>query len=562
MTVTRISADGPDMALFRIARKLRLRYSQAFVVQAVSAHPRPNSLLALVDVAGRMGIKTTPVRADASGLASLRLPAVVHFTDPSGDEGFGVLEATSDEGVEVWDSASGRHHISREDFLARWSGVAVMVEPGEEAGATEHRYRKQRFLEVVGGGTSTPAVADGRAAPYLRVAFAFLVGLLVVAGLVATPGADRGAALALVVCALAGIAVTAVMAASIGDRDNAFANRVCRRGKLVDCHSVLTSRYSRVFGLPLSDIGLAFYAAIILLVATNAGTQSDDVWRVCTVAFTATMPAAALLVAAQISMRQFCTLCMATHLINVAATAIGWWFLWGPGETADSLLLGGLLVLLFGFVLFFAIPYVRRSRSLVMISERHRKIASSPFGTLAQVLAEPTTEVGGPDHAVAVGEGDGAHEVVLFVHPGCGKCLPVLRELLAISTLVPMRAFVGVAPKDPAESDRSACSLLVAAWMATSPDRIVDAYVAAKQNLPRLSGSDGAAVLAAELSIDAVQIESMVATARPLIERAERAVDRHADGTPAIFFDSRPYAAPLAHLAFLIEHHPQLLEAQ
>lgn len=562
MTVTRISIDGPDMALFRIARKLRLRYSQAFVVQAFSVHPRPNSLLALVDVANTMGIKTTPVRADGAGLTSLRLPAVVHVTDASGEEGFGVLEASSDDGVEIWDSANGRRRIAREDFLAHWSGVAVMVEPAAEPGATEHRYRKQRFLEVVGGGASTPAVADGPAAPYLRAAFASSVAVLVAAGVAVTPGVDRWAALALVVCALAGVAVTTVMAVSIGDKDNAFANRVCRRGKLVDCHSVLTSRYSRVFGLPLSDVGLAFYAAIILLVATSAWTQSDDVWRVCTMAFTATIPAAALLVAAQISMRQFCTLCMATHLINISAAVIGWSFLWGRGRGIDALLLGTQLLFLFGFVLFVVIPYVRRSRSLLMISERHRKMAASPFGTLAQVLAEPATEVGGPDHAVPIGDPQGAHEIVLFVHPGCGKCLPVLRELLAVSSVVPMRAFVGVAPKDPVESDRLACSVLVAAWMAAGRDRIVDAYVAAKQNLPRLAGADAAAVLAAELSVGPAQIESGIEAARSLVEFAERAVDRYADGTPAIFFDSRPYAAPLAHLAFLIEHHPELLEAQ
>ena len=561
MTVTRISADGPDLALFRIARKLRLRYSQAFVVQAVSAHPRPSSLLALVDVANTMGIKTTPVRADATGLTSLRLPAVVHVSDVSGEEGFGVLEATSDDGVEIWDSLNGRRRIAREDFLAHWSGVAVIVEAAAEPGATEHRYRRQRFLEVVGGGASTPAVADGRSAPYLRAAFSLLVGVLVAAGLVVTPLADRGAAVALVVCAVAGVAVTVVMAASIGDRDNAFASRVCRRGKLVDCHSVLTSRYSRVFGLPLSDIGLAFYTAILLLVATNGWTQSDDVWRVCTLAFTATIPAAALLVAAQISMRQFCTLCLATHLINVAATVIGWWFLWRPGRGLDALLLATLFVLLFGFVLFVVIPYVRRSHSLVMISDRHRKMAASPFGTLAQVRAEPATEVRGPDHAVPVGDPQGAHEIVLFVHPGCGKCLPVLRELLAVSSVVPMRVFVGVAPKDPVESDRRACSVLAAAWMATTSDRIVDAYVAAKQNLPRLSGTDGAAVLAAELSVDPAAIESRIGAARPLVDLAERVVDRYADGTPAIFFDSRPYPAPLAHLAFLIQHHPELLEA-
>lgn len=562
MTTERVPSDGPDSVLFHMARRLRLRYSQSFVVQAISAHPNPGSLLALVEVANRMGTKTIPAKAEASGLSQVKLPAVVHFTGPDGEGGFGVLEAVSEGRVRVWDSVHGNRWLDRDGFLAHWSGVVVMMDRSGEPGEPEHRYLRQRLLEVLAGGTSTPAIADGRAAPYLRVAFACLLALLVGAALVATPSSERVAASVLVVLAIAGVAITATMGAVAGELEGALANRVCRRGKLVDCHGVLTSRYSRVFALPLSDIGLAFYGAVLLLVATLGWLDPSAVWRVSTLAFTVTLPFAALLVGVQVSMRQFCTLCMGTHLVNVSAAVIGWMWLFDGGLAGRDLLVAISLTLYLGLVLFIVIPYLRRSRSLAILSERHRRVSASPFGTLAHILSEPPTSVEGSTSAVRVAASAGAHEVVIYVHPGCGKCLPVLRQVLAVAQEVPIDAWVGAAPRDPDEDDRRACALLVAAWNAVGPARITDAYSAAKKHLRALSGPGGAAILAEELSIDARVLESAVTSARPLVELAERAVDDHADGTPAVFFDSRPYTAPVAHLAFLIQNHPELLETK
>lgn len=556
---TRIPTDGPDTALFQIARNLRLRYSHAFVVQAVSAHPRPNTLLALVEIARRMGLKPSPVQADASGLSAVRVPAVVHFSGRNGDGGFAVLESVSDDEVRLWDSLSGRRTWKRDVFIGRWSGVVVMFERAGEPGAPERHYLRQRFLEIVAGGTSTPAVADGRASPALRAGFVALISALLVAVLAGTLGSDRVPAGVLIALTLVGLGVTVVMGISTSDQQNGFASRVCRRGRIVDCHGVLTSRYSRLFGLPLSDIGTAFYGAIMLLVVSSARSTPAEVWQMVTLLFTAALPPALLLVTLQISMRQLCTLCMVTHMVNVSGALIGWWFLWDGGLARRSLYLGLLFVLFFMLVLFIVVPYFRRSASLSFISDRHRRIAASPFGSLAQLLTEPPTAVDGPSTAVPVEGSAGEHEVVIFVHPGCGKCLPVLRELLALMQSIPMNVFVGVAPKDATEADRHASSVLVATWMAVPSDGIVDGYSAAKKLLGRLSGGDAAIVLAAELGVDRNEVERWVLPARSLVERAERAVDEHADGTPAIFVDSRPFTAPLGHLAYLIEKHPDLV---
>lgn len=542
-----------------MARKLRLRYSQAFVARAMAAHPKPRSLLALVEVARRMGIKTTPAKTDAAGLAELTLPAVVHFTDVTGEGGFGILEVVSTDGYVIWDSVHGPRALPAQEFLSRWSGVVVLMERSRERGVQEHRYRRQRLLEILGGGTATPALVDGPAAGPLRSVFAVIGAVLLAAALLATPLSDRLASGVVLSLAMVGLLVTVVMAASIGDQAGGVASRICRRGKLVDCHGVLTSRYSRAFGIPLSDIGIAFYGSVILLVGTCGWLDHAAVWRVSALAFTATIPFAALLVALQISMKQFCTLCMASHVVNAAGAAAAWLFLWTGRIALRDALLGLVLALYFGLVLFVAIPYVRRSRTLATISARHRRVTASPFGTLAHVLSQPATDVAGERSGVAVDGTSGDHEVVLFVHPGCGKCLPVLRELLSLAPVLRMRVFVGAAPKDPTDGDRRTCSLLVASWLVSSPDRIVDAYLAAKKHLARLKEADGAGVLGDELGIDPTAVVASQDAAGSLVRRAERAVHRYAEGTPAIFFDSRPFEAPLSHLAYLVENHPELL---
>lgn len=552
-----IPSDGPDEALYRIVKRTKLRYSQAFVVQAITSHARPNTLLALVEVARRMGLKVTPVETDAEGLKEVRTPAIAHMRDPRGEGGFAVLEAVTRDGYKVWDSINGARAIDAGTFSTWWSGVLVLIEKGDEPGPREQRYGRQRFLEIVGGGSKTPAVDDPRTGPVLRYAFGLLAATLIVAAVFELSGSARLAAAAVMLLILIGTAAGLAMAAAIGEADNPLAEKVCRRGKLVDCHSVLASRYSRAFSIPLSDIGLSFYGALILLVASTAWIE-PEMWRVVTLAFTATLPAAVFLMGVQVVMRQLCTLCLATHVVNVAGAVVGWLWLWGGRWTTRDLFLVILFALYLGLLLFVVIPYFRRGRGLTFLTDRHRRIASSPFATLAQLLSEMPTEVSGSNCGVQVAGTDGDHELLVLVHPSCGKCLPVLREVLEVAQAVPVRVFVGVAPKDPTEADRTLSSRLVAAWSALDGHRVVEGYVAAKSVLASLAAPDGTDRLAEQLSIESSAIESHTDRARSLVEAAEAAIER-ASGTPAVFFDSRPLEAPVGHLAYLIDRHPDLL---
>ncbi|HYI44741.1 MAG TPA: vitamin K epoxide reductase family protein [Actinomycetota bacterium] len=561
MDSSRIPADGPEAALARVARRMRLRYSRTHVARALAAHPQPNSLLALVETGPRLGLKLTPGKTEATELDDLEGPTIVHFTGKNGDGGgFGVLEGVSAQGFKVWDSRTGVQVLDREAFLQHWSGVVALVERDDDQGTPETGYLRTRLTEVFFNSIDPPALVGSRAATLLRTGLGVLLTALLTLSLMEVPAHDRAAAAAIMVLTVIGLAVTIVTGISIAAQNSPFADRICARGKYVDCHSVLSSRYSRIMGIPLSDIGIALFGSILLLLATGTVADETRVLPLIALVFAATVPFSLLLIGVQVAMRQLCTLCLAVHTVNLTSALIGWFWLrpaeWSIGEVVPDALL---LALYFALLLLLAIPYFRKHQGLTVMAGMHRKISSSPFAALAEILTDPPLELVGNECAVAL-EGPAAlHELTIFVHPSCGKCDSIFREVRAFVEAGLVRAHVGVAPKDPDEADRRACSAIVAVglvdatWMA-------DAYAAAKKNLKAMTTTDPVEILATELSIARSSIDGSMLEARRRVDQGEVFVDAHAEGTPAVFIDSRLYRGDLTHLAFLLQQHPDLLE--
>src|SRR5688500_13749134 len=118
MSTNAIPADGPDTVLARVAALLNVPVPHGLIERSLAAHPRPTSLVALVDVGGQIGLNVRPVKANASALGDLTLPAIVHFDGPGGG-GFGVLEAVEPDGLRVWDRAFGPRLVERDAFVSR-----------------------------------------------------------------------------------------------------------------------------------------------------------------------------------------------------------------------------------------------------------------------------------------------------------------------------------------------------------------------------------------------------------------------------------------------------------
>jgi len=97
-------------------RELRLRHPSSL---------RGSTLAQVIDIAGKMGFSSRPLRLELHELSQLRLPCVLHFDLNH----FVVLSRVTRKGVVVLDPASGRRKLTIEEISQRFSGVALELTP-------------------------------------------------------------------------------------------------------------------------------------------------------------------------------------------------------------------------------------------------------------------------------------------------------------------------------------------------------------------------------------------------------------------------------------------------
>lgn len=555
MSTPVIPGDGPDAVLARVATLHKVPLARGVIERSVAAHPRPTSLVALVDVGRQIGLTMKPVQANEAALDDLALPAIIHFDTPGGGA-FGVLEEVTATGFRVWGRKTGARVVDRDTFVRQWSGVLVIVEPVASHGRGRTR---RRLGAAISGGFEPPAVAGGPGSTAVRAILGGLLGILVAWGVAAQPASTRLWVAVLVGLSVLGLAITVTMTRAISAYGGPFSPGICRRGKLVDCQSVLTSRFARVFGFPLSELGISFYAAVLLALATTAAGGASSVLVVVGAAFVTALPVAAILIGIQIAMRRVCTLCLAVHAVNISAAAVAWFLVLDALPPAENVIrAGALLILMFCLVLFFVVPYFKRNTALVRLSATHGAMAASPFGSLAQLSTERPTGLVGSSCGLPLGQGSASDELVVFLHPACNQCGPLLREVRSLASSGRVEVVAAVLPMD--ENERGSCEAVISVGLAAGTDLFMQGYAVAKERFRELTVShDPAAVLADALSLDHAAVRARTAEAHALVASSEDFAADHVEGTPAVFFNSLPYRGSLSHLLTLLTDHFELL---
>jgi hypothetical protein len=310
----------------------------------------------------------------------------------------------------------------------------------------------------------------------------------------------------------------------------------------------------------MSEIGIGYFGSMVLLIAAAAlFPDHPAVWNAIGIAFTASLLPAVLLIAAQISMRQLCTLCLAVHAVN-ATGALIYWTLLRDGWTADGLAGALLLMAVFvAIIVLLVVPYAMSATRLDALGDSVRRMMRSPFASLAQLQTESPTNVSGALCGVPLGDPAAEHELVIFAHEGCSRCEPVLAQVHGLVSQGLVRAFLAIAPKNGDDVELRSCAWVLAAALSLPPEARLQAYAAAKKHSDDLGSTDVARLLAGEIGIAPEKIEESFDGAWALIKRCQVLSDEHVEVTPAVFFDSRKFTGPLAHLEFLLTTHPDLV---
>ncbi|WP_316800526.1 peptidase domain-containing ABC transporter [Pedobacter frigidisoli] len=122
----------------------------ARIRQYASTDKKGTNVLGLIEAASRLGFSAKGVKAGYDNLFSIPLPVIAHVVQ-NNIHHYVVIYGIHSDYIEIMDPAFGEMlRISHDDFRRQWSGVLVMLLPGDDFTAgTERISLEKRFLYLL-----------------------------------------------------------------------------------------------------------------------------------------------------------------------------------------------------------------------------------------------------------------------------------------------------------------------------------------------------------------------------------------------------------------------------
>lgn len=122
----------------------------ARIRQYASTDKKGTNVLGLIEAATRLGFSAKGVKADYENLFSIPLPVIAHVIQNNMPH-YVVIYAIHSDYIEIMDPAYGEmKQISHNEFRQKWSGVLLMLLPGDDFTAgTERISLEKRFIYLL-----------------------------------------------------------------------------------------------------------------------------------------------------------------------------------------------------------------------------------------------------------------------------------------------------------------------------------------------------------------------------------------------------------------------------
>ncbi len=125
--------DCGAACLASIAAYYKFQMPVARIRQFAGTDKKGTNVLGLVEASGKMGFLAKGVRGEWDSLFKIPKPAIAHVIIKKVLHHYVVLIKTTDKYIEIMDPADGElHKIDHEEFKAQWTGVLVLITPGEK----------------------------------------------------------------------------------------------------------------------------------------------------------------------------------------------------------------------------------------------------------------------------------------------------------------------------------------------------------------------------------------------------------------------------------------------
>lgn len=304
--------------------------------------------------------------------------------------------------------------LSISEFLEKWTGIVVVVEPDEN----EKIVRKTDFKKALS---------------YLCVAIGFL---LVITFFYEKPSFFESLYLAL---SIIGVVITSLIIRHEFGFYSKFTEKFCSINKDTDCDAVLNSRGATFFGfLKLSDVSLVYFVSLTLILLISNSTAVLNLLSFLSVL---SLPMIVYSIYYQLMIiKHWCTMCLG--ILSVMVLQLTLVFIFNGFNTFFEWSMFSVLITVLSFLLSVVMwgtlrPLLISKKELIKLRIDHLKFKRN-FSLFEAVLykGEPIDTFIDANE-ISLGETNAPVKIVLITNPMCGYCKSAHHELMDILTKYP-----------------------------------------------------------------------------------------------------------------------------
>jgi len=243
----------------RILNLLKIKYTKQYLKDYILTHPDYNSLLSIVDTLEKYSIESLPVNINWDKLTKATLPCIIQVEE-NGKTNFFVLTSISENKITYFNDQNILISSLKKEFLEIWTGVCLLIESNEKSGEIdiEKKLKSKRVLDS------------------LKLAVILLI--LVWTGVSLLSSEIIGDSTIIIysifytILKITGIITGFLLLWLEIDQFNPSLQKFCTgNNKKVNCNSVLSSKYSKLFNgtISLSILGFSYFFGTTIFLITN-----------------------------------------------------------------------------------------------------------------------------------------------------------------------------------------------------------------------------------------------------------------------------------------------------
>lgn len=422
-----------------LCQALHIKLTKRLLCKELEEHPDFPSLGAVKDVFGKFNISSIALKLeDKSNIEKIEGCFLAQIIDIKNNSNLFAIIYSQDEDKLNWYNPikKKKELIDRDVFLDLFTGYIFYADPNKNSGDREYSYTRKKENQS----NMFSILLSVSIFSYLLFSLFFIKTNFVKIYFVV-----------FILFLLLGGVITALMLLYEYDNNSSTLRKICNSSRKVNCLAVLSSKGSKIWGVPWTVIGFSYYLGLLFSLLINS--FSTNIFVTVSYFNILSLPYIIYSVYYQkFIIKQWCILCLLVQFINLALFILS--VLAGSFSAGLSFDLLSIFSIFGSFILSFGVAYllwqyIQKEKNNKDLSNLFKKIKYNRDVFFSLLKNERKMEGITNDFGVILGNPNGSIHIVKVCNPYCYYCSlshPILSQLVKSNDEIKLQIIFFVNP--------------------------------------------------------------------------------------------------------------------